>query len=111
MQTIYQLVTKPINQNVAIIRISGKETFTSVSKLFNSKIGGSQLLQREKWVGNAGSDKRKVRYGFATLTLQQLKGGNKVEDTDKSGNLYFLDIPPQSIQQKEVFANNIQAFN
>ncbi len=33
MRTIYSLVTKPINQNVAIIRISGPETFSIVKKI------------------------------------------------------------------------------
>ena len=33
MKTIYSLVTKPINQNVAIIRISGPDTFSLVKKI------------------------------------------------------------------------------
>lgn len=33
MKTIYSLVTKPINQNVAIIRISGPEAFSIVEKI------------------------------------------------------------------------------
>lgn len=54
MHTIYQLVTKPINQNVAIIRISGKETFSTVSKLFNSKIkpNGSSIVFRKLFIKN-----------------------------------------------------------
>ncbi len=38
METIYSLVTLPINQNVAIIRISGPETFFVVQKMFKNKI-------------------------------------------------------------------------
>ncbi len=34
METIYSLVTKPINQNVAIIRISGPETFNVIQEMF-----------------------------------------------------------------------------
>lgn len=34
METIYSLVTKPINQNVGIIRISGPDTFSVVKKMF-----------------------------------------------------------------------------
>jgi len=33
METIFSLVTKPINQNVAIIRISGPETFDIVKEI------------------------------------------------------------------------------
>ena len=38
METIYSLVTKPINQNVAIIRISGPETFLSTSKILDESL-------------------------------------------------------------------------
>lgn len=34
MKTIYSLVTKPINQNVAIIRISGPESFDFIKSIF-----------------------------------------------------------------------------
>lgn len=74
----------------------------SDSDLFNTKVGGTIKLERNKWIGNAGTNKKKVKYGFATLTLDQVKGGGFEE-------IYYLDIAPQSIQQKEVFANNIQA--
>jgi hypothetical protein len=74
----------------------------SETQLFNSKVGGTIKLEREKWIGNAGTNKNKVKYGFATLTLDQVKGGGFEE-------IYYLDIAPQSIQQKEVFATNIQA--
>ncbi len=74
----------------------------SEGELFNPKVGGTIKLDRTKWIGNAGSNKNKVKYGFATLTLDQVKGGGFEE-------IYYLDIAPQSIQQKEVFATNIQA--
>ena len=32
-KTIYSLVTKPINQNVGIIRISGPEAFDSIKRI------------------------------------------------------------------------------
>lgn len=37
-ETIYALVTKPINQNVAIIRISGPKAFGAAISLYNNKI-------------------------------------------------------------------------
>lgn len=83
------------------------------AKLFGAKIGGSVTLEAQKWVGNAGGDKRLVRYGFATMTLSQVQKGSQAGAPSDATNLttstYFLDIPPQSIQQKEIFANNIQA--
>jgi len=36
MKTIYSLVTKPINQNIAVIRISGSETFEVIKKIFST---------------------------------------------------------------------------
>lgn len=72
--------------------------------LFNSKVGGTVRLEQDKWIGNAGSQKNKVRYGFATMTLSQVTAGGGLAEAT-----YYLDIPPQSIQQKENFANNIQA--
>lgn len=78
-------------------------------QLFNSKVGGSVKLEKDKWIGNAGSQKRKVRYGFATFTLDQIQnGGGEINGGDALGT-YYLDIPPRSINQKEIFANNIQA--
>ena len=38
MKTIYSLVTKPINQNVSIIRISGPDTFVSLKGFFKPEI-------------------------------------------------------------------------
>lgn len=83
--------------NTAVVSNKGVE-----SALFNAKVGGTSKLDRKKWIGNAGSDKNNVRYGFATLSLTQIQQNVK-------GEIYYLDMPPQSIQQKEIFANNIQA--
>lgn len=68
--------------------------------------GGLSLLSSEQqsmWIGNAGTDKNKARYGFATMTLDGITSDH-VPST-----IYYLDIPPQAITQKEVFANNISA--
>lgn len=70
--------------------------------LFDARVGGSVQLDRAKWTGNAKG--RKVRYGFAVLTLDQVRN-----NTPNQTEVYYLDIPPQSIIQKEIFANNISA--
>lgn len=85
----------------------------STDKLFDVKVGGSVLLEREKWLGN--SKGKKVRYGFATLRLNDVRtfsGPGQTffnPRTEEDAGPYFLDIPPQAITQKEIFANNITA--
>ncbi|NIT99516.1 MAG: hypothetical protein GWN01_00785 [Nitrosopumilaceae archaeon] len=87
----------------------------STSQLFNSQVGGSVLLEKDKWIGNGGPNKKKVRYGFAVLTLDDVRASSGPGDpTQNSSRLsesgpYYLDIPPQSIKQKEIFANQITA--
>lgn len=83
----------------------------SEGALFNSKVGGSVVLQKDKWIGNAGSNKKKARYGFAIYTLREVRE-QSAPGTPKTGidtTTYFLDIPPQSIQQKEIFSSEISA--
>jgi hypothetical protein len=72
--------------------------------LFSPKLGGAQEYQKSNWIGNAGSNKNKVRYGFAILNAAKIVGKSLPK-----GNVYYLDIPPQAISQKEIFATNISA--
>lgn len=48
MKTIYSLVTKPINQNVGIIRISGPEAFSSIKKLIPSFVPEQNKVEFNK---------------------------------------------------------------
>ncbi len=48
METIYSLVTKPINQNVGIIRISGSRTFEIIKKLFPEFIPSKNKVEFKK---------------------------------------------------------------
>lgn len=84
------------------------------SGLFESRVGGSQEMLQSNWIGNAGSNKNLVRYGFLVLTLEQVVGRKNINNnsqsvSDSGGQDFFLQIPPQSLQQKEIFANQIQA--
>lgn len=86
----------------------------ATSQLFNGTVGGTVLFEPDKWIGNAGSDKRKVRYGFATLKLEDVRSFSDPSTTFSNPRVegegpYYLDIPPQSIKQKEIFANQISA--
>lgn len=74
----------------------------SVQSLFNADVGGSTSLQPEKFLGNS-RNKNAVKYGFAAVNLDQLNAKSIAEE------VYYLDIPPQHIEQKEIFANNITA--
>ena len=70
-------------------------------------IGGPFDLKPENWVGNAvngvGTRNRQFRYGFASMSESDIQSGNKVVP------IFYLQIPPQAIMQKELFANNITA--
>ncbi len=74
---------------------------------FDPTVGGPFDLKPENWVGNTtagvGTRNRRFRYGFASMSDNDIKNGNKVVP------IHYLQIPPQSITQKELFANNITA--
>jgi hypothetical protein len=72
--------------------------------LFSADLGGSPGLVASNWIGNAGTDKNKVKYGFAILNASKVAQSQLPES-----NIYYLDIPPQAITQKENFASNITA--
>lgn len=63
------------------------------------------------WTGNTNrkGDKR-LRYGFKMIDLKDFGSnlglGSKSQTTTQT---YYLDIPPQAISQKEIFATNITA--
>lgn len=46
METIYSLVTKPINQNIAVIRISGDNAFLVVNKLIDKNLDEKKIQIR-----------------------------------------------------------------
>lgn len=48
METIFSLVTKPINQNVGIIRISGPESFDSIKELVPNFIPEKNKIEYQK---------------------------------------------------------------
>lgn len=74
--------------------------------LFQPEYFGSVNLDPSKWTGNAypAANRKLLRYGFAIMEstgVGQLKlSGAKT---------FFLQIPPQSLQQREIFATNVQA--
>jgi len=109
--------TNSLNQIFGGKGSNGSEKGAATGDLFNTRVGGSTKLDQNKWIGNAGTNKRKVRYGFATLRLEQITSGEgiiisadgKSDTLSKVSATYYLDLPPQAIQQREVFSNNITA--
>lgn len=77
-----------------------------VENLISARIGGTQRFDSRKWTGNART--KQVRYGFSILTLDEVVGNSSFRRT-QGQNTYFLDIPPQNLMQKEIFANQIEA--
>ena len=78
--------------------------------LFNPAYGGSPTFSPEKWVGNTRG--LKVRYGFTLMNLNEVRSNSSPGKRPSSlidNTAYYLDIPPQSIRQKEIFATNITA--
>jgi hypothetical protein len=99
VKQIFGLGSTKANAKGELAKNDGKDV-----ALFDSKLGGAQGYQKSNWIGNAGSNKNKVRYGFAILNAAKIVGKSLPK-----GNVYYLDIPPQAISQKEIFATNISA--
>lgn len=72
-------------------------------QLFDPALQGTSSFFSERWTGNAVKP-ASVKYGFAIVTLDEIKAHSFLDD-----DIYELDIPPQSITQKEIFATNISA--
>ena len=89
METIHSLVTKPINQNVAIIRISGPGTFSIIKKIIpnlkleHNKIGYSKLKTKE---GNFIDD-------ILILTFKKPNSftGEDVIELQGHGNMFIVE--------------------
>jgi nucleoid-associated protein YgaU len=62
------------------------------------------------WTGNTSRVSNKLRYGFQMIELDAFKNGLDFSIGSTTNDIrYYLDIPPQAISQKEVFATNISA--
>ncbi len=55
-RTIVALVTAPINQNIAIIRISGPETYKIISQVFSKEMPSTNERRREVFLGKIIKD-------------------------------------------------------
>lgn len=103
--------TESLNQ------IFGLGSGSSASKmdfhnLDNPRFQGIAQFDATKWIGNTKGPK--VRYGFTMMNADEIKANigsdaNSTVTTLTDYTAYYLDIPPQSITQKENFATNIQA--
>lgn len=98
-----------LNQIFGLGKATNIPKLGRTTDLVKSKYGGSHRFVAENWLGNtkATNNKAKLMYGFAVVDLKQ-HGPNLLPD-EKDRTAYYLDIPPQSITQKENFATNITA--
>jgi len=85
-----------------------------VSGYFRPEYGGSgREFPAKNWVGNTRNvtDKaQKLRYGFAVVSASVVSGGTPISFYSESNPaVYYLDIAPQQITQRENFATNISA--
>lgn len=78
--------------------------------LDNPQYAGINYFDPSRFVGNTQVP-NKFRYGFVILDSREVRLGQKghLQLSSEDTATYFLDIPPQSITQKENFATNIQA--
>jgi nucleoid-associated protein YgaU len=88
--------------------IGNKPKANSGNDLFNAKIGGSVALSTQKWTGNAETPST-VKYGFTMISSVELLNGKFFNENEINENTHILQIAPQSLSQKEIFATNIQA--
>ena len=64
----------------------------------------------KNWTGNTNRKDNKLRYGFKIVDAVSFGSNLALGQPDKTtSTTYYLDIPPQAISQKEVFATNITA--
>lgn len=82
-----------------------------VSQYFRAEFGGSNKFDSKNWLGNTKSvtgKSAKLRYGFAVVSSSQINTGKNLS-SESDPTVYYLDIPPQQITQKEIFSTNISA--
>jgi len=76
--------------------------------LYKPEYGGLPSIPKiQNWTGNTQKPNT-VRYGFAIFSGDQVTGGG-IAAAETNSDTYYLDIPPQAITQKEIFATNIAA--
>lgn len=82
-----------------------------VSDYFRSEYGGANNFDAKNWVGNTrnvSSKAQKLRYGFALVSASDINK-SKLIFSESDPLVYYLDVAPQQITQRENFATNISA--
>lgn len=88
METIYSLVTKPINQNVAIIRISGPETFLVIKKMFPGiKLKSNYVSFQKFYINKKFIDEMLVLSFFKPNSFT----GEDVVELQPHGNIFVVE--------------------
>lgn len=82
-----------------------------ISDYFRTEFGGANNFDPKNWVGNTRnvtSKAQKLRYGFALVSASDINK-SKLIFSESDPLVYYLDIAPQQITQRENFATNISA--
>ena len=68
-------------------------------------------FDKTRWTGNTNrKGAARLRYGFRVVNIKTIGQSLQFFSGDSStSDVYYLDIPPQAITQKELFATNISA--
>lgn len=82
-----------------------------VADYFRPEYGGANKFDAQNWIGNTkaiSGKSAKLRYGFALVSASDINKG-KLIFTESDPLVYYLDVAPQQITQRENFATNISA--
>ena len=102
--------TKSLNNIFGLGPAGGSGKLSLATQIINENSDQSNF-DATRWTGNTDrkGDKR-LRYGFKVIDINQFGSKLTLGSQSKSDTTtYYLDIPPQAISQKEVFATNVTA--
>lgn len=102
METIYSLVTKPINQNVAIIRISGPDAFKAIKNLVKDFVPKQNtVLFKEIEIDNKFLDQALI---LSFIAPNSFTGENVIE-IQSHGNMYIVEQILNELSKQDIRAS------
>lgn len=106
--------TKSLNNIFGLGTSGGSSKLSLATQLVNPEgdlSADTANFDPTRWTGNTNrKGEKRLRYGFKIIDLKDFGSDLSLGSRSKSTTLtYYLDIPPQAISQKEVFATNVSA--
>jgi len=92
-KTITALVTAPINQNIALIRVSGPETYSIISSIFDRPLPKYSQKKSQLIFGNVINQKKEIIDQVLLLCFYQPQSftGEDVVEISCHGNLFLVN--------------------